>query len=393
MKKVILTVTLLALFGALNFTVSAQEGAAPRTGATPNPNLADILAQNLQNQTSDVSRERREQAYTKLLEGQRYLWSRQRARSQSSVRAAIQQARQAVEEAVELDPRLAEGYTVLAELSLLAPPFDAEQAIKLANIGTGLNKNNFGAHRILARLYTLKSGIGKNDGSLGSPAQSNSLNTEFTTKAIDQWKEITRLDSRNPEAWAFLAAFYEELGKKQNRIEALNNWVSSSTPLETSFYRNVFGPQENLSTENAALKLAGALIEGNQPKEAIEILSRAIADDPENSAAVELLREALESADTNSALIAVEALKQAVYANPENVALIKLLAIFRRVPGSLTNRQKHSATAFQNLPKKIKMPPPICKSRSATITPTTSVMTKRSPFIKTHCKFAVSIIS
>ena len=215
MKKVILTVTLLALFGAANFTVSAQEGAAPRTGATPNPNLADTLAQNLQNQTSDVSRERREQAYAKLLEGQRYLWSRQRARSQSSVRAAVQQARQAVQEAVELDPRLAEGYTVLAELSLLAPPFDAEQAIKLANIGIGLNKNNFGAHRILARLYTLKSGIGKSDGSLGNPAQSNSLNTEFTTKAIDQWKEITRLDSRNPEAWAFLAAFYDELEKNK----------------------------------------------------------------------------------------------------------------------------------------------------------------------------------
>ena len=354
MKKIILTVTLLALFGAVNLSVSAQEGAAPRTGATPIPKLADTLAQNLQEQSSDVSRERREQAYAKLLEGQRYLWSRQRARSQATVRTAVQQARQAVQEAVELDPRLAEAYTVLSELSLLAPPFDAEEAIKLANIGIGLNKNNFGAHRILARLYTLKSGIGKSEGNLGNPTQNNSLNTEFTTKAIDEWKEITRLDSRNPEAWAFLAAFYEKLEKKQDRIEALNNWISSATPLETSFYRNVFGPQENLSTENATLKLAAALIEGNQPKEAIEILSRAIADDPENSPAVELLREALESADADTAVIAVEALKQAVYANPENIALIKLLADIQARSGRFDESAKTLRDSISKLAEKDK---------------------------------------
>ena len=161
MKKIILSVSLLALFGAVNLPVSAQEGAAPRPVATPITKIADTLAQNLQKQTSDVSREHREQAYAKLLEGQRYLWSRQRARSQATVRTAVQLARQSVQEAVELDPRLAEAYTVLSELSLLAPPYDADEAIKLANIGIGLNKNNFGAHRILARLYTLKSGIGK----------------------------------------------------------------------------------------------------------------------------------------------------------------------------------------------------------------------------------------
>ena len=96
-----------------------------------------MLAQNLQKQTSDVSRERREQAYAKLLEGQRYLWSRQRARSQSTGRAVVQQARQAVRQAVELDPRLAEAYTVLSELSLSAPPFDADEAIKLATSVSG----------------------------------------------------------------------------------------------------------------------------------------------------------------------------------------------------------------------------------------------------------------
>ncbi|MEO6589768.1 MAG: tetratricopeptide repeat protein, partial [Pyrinomonadaceae bacterium] len=302
------------------------EGALPEPSASPLVRLSDLFAQNLQRQTTDVSRERREQAYAKLLEGQRYLWSRQRARSQANVKTAVELARKSIQSAIELDPKLSEAYTVLSELSLLAPPYDADEAIKLAVIGIGLNKDNFGARRILARLYTLKSGIGKSEGNLSSPTQNNTLNAEFTQKAIMEWRELIRLDSRYSEAWAFLAAFYEEQGKKQDRIDALNNWLASATPLETGFYKNVFGNQENLSPENATLKLGAALVEDNRTKEAVEILSRAIADDPENAEAVELLREALQTADSETASIAVQALRQAVYANSENIALIKLLA-------------------------------------------------------------------
>ncbi|MGI9055963.1 MAG: tetratricopeptide repeat protein, partial [Pyrinomonadaceae bacterium] len=171
---------------------------------------------------------------------------------------------------------------------------------------------------------------------------------------IDQWKEITWLDQRNLEVWAFLAAFDEKPEKKQDRIEALNNWIGSATPLETSFYRNVFGTQENLSTENATLKLGAALVADNQPKEAIEILSRAIADDPENSPAVELLREALESADTQTAVIAVEALKQAAYANPENIALIKLLADVQARSGRFDDSAKTLRDSISKLVEKDK---------------------------------------
>lgn len=361
MRNFIVKVLVFALLGAFNLSVFAQEGGAPQPGATPAQKLSDTLALNLQKQSSDVSRERREQAYAKLLEAQRHFWSRQKARSQSAVRNAVQLARQSAQQSVELDPRLAEAYTFLSELSLSAPPFDADEAIKLAGIGIQLNKNNFGAHRILARLFTLKSGIGKSEGNLSNGNQNNSLNTEFTNKAIAEWKEITRLDPRYAEGWAFLAAFYEELGKKQERIEALTNWLASAAPIEISFYRNVFGNQENLTPENATLKLGAALVEEKRTREAIEILSRAISDDPENSGAVELLREAVESSDAETALIAVEALKQAVYANPDNIALIKLLADIQtrsgRIEGAvkvlrdniskLTEKDKNAAANLQ----------------------------------------------
>lgn len=339
MKKFILAVSLPVLF---SLSAIAQEGASgmPIPSSTPVVKIADLLAQNLQKQTSDVPRERREQAYSKLLEGQRYMWSRQRARSQSSVRMAMQLARQSVQQAVELDPRLAEGYTFLAELTLSAPPYDADEAIKLANLGIQLNKDSFGAHRILARLYTLKSGVGNNDGNLSGATTKNSLNAEFTNKAIAQWKEITRLDSRSAEAWAFLSAFYEAQGKKQERIDALNQWISAAAPLESGFYQNIFGKQEELSPENATIKLAAAYLTNNQNKEAIETLSRAIADDPSNTAAVEMLREAVESADVKTASIAVESLKQAVYANPENVSLIRLLADIQARSGNIDDSAK-----------------------------------------------------
>ncbi len=354
MKKFVFAVSLLALCSAFNLSVFAQQGAGSMPNASPTPILADTLAQNLLKQNTDVSRERREQAYAKLLEGQRYLWSRQRARSQATVRTAVLQAHQAVQQAVELDPHLAEAYTVLSELSLLAPPFDADEAIKLASIGISLNKNNFGAHRILARLYSLKSGLGKNDENLGNPNQKTSLSVEFTNKAISEWKELTRLDSRYAEAWAFLAAFYDETGKKQERIEALTNWIGSATPLETSFYRNIFGKQEDLTPDNATLKLGAALVADNQTKEAVEIISRAVVDDPENASAILLLREALESADQQTALTAVEALKQAVYANPENIALIKLLAEIQSRSGLFEDSTKALRESISKLGEKDK---------------------------------------
>lgn len=339
MKNLILAVSLLVLF---NLSAAAQEGAsgAPQPSSTPVAKIADLLAQNLQKQTTDVARERREQAYSKLLEGQRYMWSRQKARTQSSVRMALQLARQAVQQALELDPRLAEGYTFLAEITLSAPPYDADEAIKMANLGIRLNRDSFGAHRILARLYSLKSGVGAGDGNLSGAMTKPTLNVEFTNKAIAEWKEITRLDPRSAEAWAFLSAFYEAQGKKQERIDALNNWISAATPLETGFYQNVFGKQEELSPENATLKLAAALLANNQNKEAIETLSRAIADDPGNSPAIDLLREAVESADANTASLAVEALKQAVYANPNNVSLIRLLADIQARTGKIDDSAK-----------------------------------------------------
>lgn len=320
-KKTLLLILAIA-FGLLNFAeVAAQDDpppqALPRPTAAPTPRLSTILAKNLeQAQTGvEIPRERREQAYAKLLEGQRYLWMMSRQRSQSAALAGARLARESLQKAVELDPTLAEGYTALSELVLSTPPNDIDEAILLANFAAKVNPNSYGARRILARLYTIKSRL-----------NSGTLDANWTQKAIVEWKEIARLDPRSAEAWAFLSAFYERTGKTGERIDALERWLASATPLETRFYRTVMGTQEDLLPESASLKLGAALIKAERIREAVEVLSRSVADDPENSEAVDLLREAVENADSESAAKAIEALRQAVYANPANLTLVELLA-------------------------------------------------------------------
>lgn len=289
---------------------------------TPLPKIAEALAKRVDgiDPGTNVSRESREQAYAKLMEGQRYVWSSGRLRSKTGISSSARLARQAFQKAVELDPKLAEAYTALAEIAINSAPVDAEEGIALAAIATKIDPDNFGGRRILARLYTLKSRLSN------AP-----IDPAYTEKAISAWIEVTRLDPRNAEAWAFLAELYNKTGKNDERITSLKKWLSSTPPIETQFYTFLMGRQESLSPERASLKLGPALLKAGRTKEAVEVLSNVVADDPDNLTAVDLLREALDSASGENAAVAVESLQQASYANPGNLSLINLLAqVYRR---------------------------------------------------------------
>lgn len=307
------------------------------TSLTPIPppppalKLSALLAKNLANYDPRAAStsERRERAYEKLMEAQRYIWRASPSRGQGSQASNVRLARSALQAALELDPGIAEGYTALAELSLSAPPSDIDEGMALAKMAIKVDPNNFGGHRILARLYTYKSNL--NNGN---------VDQAFAANAKSEWQEVTRLDPRNAEAWAFLSEYYELAGKPAEQIDALKKWMASASPLETQFYRRVMGGRADLSPESASLKLAPALIKAGRNGEAIEVLSLVVADEPDNSEAIDLLKEALQSADARSAAIAVEALQQAVYANQGNTALILLLAEVQAKAGRLENAAK-----------------------------------------------------
>lgn len=290
---------------------------------------SEIPAGNLiQQQTSEVARERRAQAYAKLLEGQRYIWSMSRVRSEAATASYSKLAKQALQKAVELDPTLDEAYTALANLAKNTPPYDVEESILLAGIAVKIDPNNFGARQILAQLYTFKSGLNR-----------KALDPTFTQQAIAEWNEIARLDPRNAEAFAFLSEFFAETNKNAERITALKNWLAASMPFSDVFYGRVY-PGESLAPQAATVKLGQALLEGKQTREAVEILSRAVADDPANAEAVKLLRSAIESADNDSVKTAVQALQQAVFANPENPSISLLLAQVQSRTGKIDDAVK-----------------------------------------------------
>ncbi len=299
-------------------TVAAQNGGSPGSVRstpvpinTPAPKLSETLSRNLESLPTDVPREKREQAFAKLLEGQRYMWALKRSRTQATLNGRL--AKQAFQRAVELDPTLAEGYTALAELSWNLPPNDLDEALRLAMISVNIDKNNFGANRILARGYTLKSRLSRGE-----------LDKENAGKAIASWKEITRLDPRNAEAWAFLS----ELNKDDSasRIDALKNWLASAQPVDAFFYRTLMGGQADLAPEGAAGKLGAALVDANRIPEAVEVLNQVVADNPDSSEGIENLGRALDAADAKTANSSVQAIQQAIYANPGNMQLILLLA-------------------------------------------------------------------
>lgn len=306
---------------------------------TPAPKLSELLRKNLSAVGENtVSRENREQAFSNLLAGQRYLWSATRLRSQTGIGSRYQIARQSFQKAVELDPKLAEGYTALAELAVSASPSDIDEAINLGELAIQVDPANYGSRRILARLYTFKSRL-----------NGGMLDQLFADKAITGWKEIAKLDPRNAEAWAFLSEFYGKTGNKVERLNALRKWVSSASPVDTQFFRLVMGSQKSLAPESASVSLAQALLDAGNVREAIEIVGTVIADDPGNREALELLSTAVESADPSISSIAIDNLQQAVFSNPENIPLAELLVRTQVSAGKFDDAVKQLRTTINRL--------------------------------------------
>ncbi|MFN6964025.1 MAG: tetratricopeptide repeat protein [Pyrinomonadaceae bacterium] len=304
---------LLPVLLAAAILASVVKAQTPPPSPVARQKLSETLARNLAERSgAAVSAEERGRAYAKVLEGQRYLLRTNAAGAGAA--AVARQARAAFQAALQVDPTIAEAYTALAEITLRIPPSDIDESVALASLAVKVDPNNFGARRLLARLYTYKSNL-----------NSGRLEPAMAALAIEQWREVTRLDPRNAEGWAFLAELYAPTDL-DSHIDALRKWVAAAAPIDTGFYRQVMGSGADLSPERASLKLGKALVRAGQAAEAVEVLSLLVADEPDNEDAIGELRDALTTADVRSASSAVEALRQAVYANPDSADLVTLFA-------------------------------------------------------------------
>lgn len=265
--------------------------------------------------SNNEPRSRRERAFIKLFEGQKQLWKRQRLQTEAGRNNARLLAKAAFQSAVEIDPELAEAYTALADIAVMRPAVDIEEGITLAKQAVRLDPDSFGGRRILARLYTVKSRLGT--------AKPDAVYVEL---AVNEWRQVTRLDPRNAEGWAFISAFSESAGRTTEQVDALRKWVSAVPPLDVEFYSAIMGGQAQLTSDHASTKLAAVLAKSGKRDEATTILSNLIADDAQNSEAISMLSEIIDSAEGEAAAAGIGALQQAVFANPENISLLDMLA-------------------------------------------------------------------
>jgi len=253
------------------------------------------------------AREKREQAYAKLLEGQRRLITAGNDPSEEAVRAA----RDAFQQAAALDPTLAEAHTALAEIAFFAS--DLETATREAGLATRADRNNLGAHRLLSRIYTVKSGL-----------NGEKLDKTFVEQGITEAREVTRLDPTDAEAWALLAQFYKATGHTNEAIDALTKWAAAPAAVDPRFFQFATGGH-SLSPDAAAAELSEALLQSNRNAEALAAIRRAVALAPGNKEYVELLGRALESGNTNGNA-AIAELQRMSASDPSNIALVQLLA-------------------------------------------------------------------
>jgi tetratricopeptide (TPR) repeat protein len=275
----------------------AEASAGQFAGATDSPEAA-------------LARQKRAQGYAKFLLGQRLLSNIRNSESDSS--ATVKLAQQAFQEALQLDPTLAEAYTAQAEIALFYQR-NIDEAMRLANSAIKVNRNNFGAHQMLSRIYGLKSGLNR-----------QSLDKTNAESAIASLREAVRLVPNDAEAWALLGELYLALGRTEEAIAALARWSAAPPSADPRFFTTITGGRE-LTQDAAAARLGEALMRAGRAREAINAIRRAISLNPESGAYQELLSRAIESSGGDDASLIAE-LRGMVATEPQNIALAIMLA-------------------------------------------------------------------
>ncbi|MDT5123063.1 MAG: hypothetical protein QOC96_2545 [Acidobacteriota bacterium] len=280
-----------------------------------------------------TQRERRAQAYAKMLEGQRHLSALRRDTSTTTLR----RAQLAFQEAVTLDPTLAEAHTALAEIAFYYPPQDFETAAREGANATRLDADNYGAHHLLSRLYTIKSGL-----------HEGTLDRSFVEQAIKELKEVARLDPKDAEAWALLGEFYQATGHTAEALNAWTNWAAAPASTDTRFFQYV--TNRELSPDSAAARLGEGLFNAGRTTEALAAVRRAIALNPENTEYTELFGQIIEAGRFDDSATVAE-LQHLVAADPTNLSTVELLARVQARAGHVDDAATTLRAAIARQPK------------------------------------------
>ncbi|MCA1618728.1 MAG: tetratricopeptide repeat protein [Acidobacteria bacterium] len=285
--------------------LAAPSEAQPARDAQANPAAPTAGAQG---PAQPSTRERRAQAYAKLLEGQRYF---EGIRSGTLTLDSLRKAQAAFLQAAELEPTLSEARAALAEIHLILNDLKQAEVEGLAAVRA--NPDSYGAHRTLARVYTLQSRLAE-----------RSLDRAAADKAVASLKEVLRVHPNDAEALALLAEFYVVTNREKEAVESLRKWATLPASMEGRFYQVVTQGRE-LSPDSANARLGEVLLAAGQTAEAVAAIRQAIAIEPNNPRYIQLLGEALDAVGSADQGV-VEELKRLVAQNPANVGAAQTLA-------------------------------------------------------------------
>lgn len=333
MKFFVSRIVGLLLLAAIFAAVPHVESSARAQTPSPTPPNQEKMAQPPAPQQQGTARERRAQAYAKLLEGQRHLSDLKR----DGATATLRLAKDAFQQAATLDPTLSEAHTALAEIAFYYPPQDFETAAREGMAATRVDPNNFGARRILSRLYTLRSELREGD-----------LNRPFAELAVRELKEVARLDRNNAEAWALLGEFHYKMGRTEEALDAWSRWAAAPPSSDTRFFQYV--TNRDLSPDTAYARLGEALLKAGRTSEALAAVRRAIALNPENGEYAELLAQMVEAGGMDDQA-AIAELQRMVTADPANVATAELLARVQTRAGRVDDAAATLRAAIARQPK------------------------------------------
>jgi tetratricopeptide (TPR) repeat protein len=281
---------------------------APAPPAQAQPARPAPAAQTPAQAQAQSPRERRAQAYVKLLEGQRYF---EGIRSGTLTLDSLRRAQAAFQQAAELEPSLSEARAALAEIHLILN--DLKQAESEGLAAVRANPDSYGARRTLARVYTLQSRLAERN-----------LDRAAADKAVAELREVIRIHPNDAEAWALLAEFYAATGREKEAVEALRRWATLPASAEGRFYQVVTQGRE-LSPDAANARLGEVLLAAGQTAEAVAAIRQAISIEPNNARYIELLGEALEAGGAADQSV-VEELRRIVAQNPSNAGAAQTLA-------------------------------------------------------------------
>ncbi|HJQ34657.1 MAG TPA: tetratricopeptide repeat protein [Pyrinomonadaceae bacterium] len=293
-------------------------GARTQAPAAPAPTPTQTPAQP-QTQAQLTPRERRAQAYAKLLEGQRYY---EGIRNGTLTLESLHRAQAAFQQAAELEPTLSEAHAALAEIGLITNDLPAAEKEGLA--ATRAYADSYGGHRVLARIYTLRSGLAE-----------GSVDRAAADRAVAELREVIRVHQNDAEAWALLAELYVATNREKEAIEALRMWATLPASMEGRFYQVVTQGRE-LSPDAANARLAEVLLGAGRAEEAVAAIRRAVNIEPDNPRYVQLLGEALEAGAPSDAAV-IEELKRLAAQNPGNPAVPQILASTQARAGKVSD--------------------------------------------------------